>query len=106
MSEQEKKANELLESVDVSRRAMLRRILFGMPAAYIAPAVATFSLHSVFGAEGAHALGSNQTLACHTLSGNQGAKLVPPTPGHLQHGDYLMDGEFGAPCKPAQTDHF
>ena len=100
MSEQEKKANELLESVDVSRRAMLRRILFGMPAAYIAPAIATFSLHSAFGGSGLHAQGSNQLLACHTLSGNQGSKLVAPTPGHYFHGDNFVNGEFGDPCDP------
>lgn len=101
MSEQEKKANELLESVDVSRRAMLRRILFGMPAAYIAPAIATFSLHAAFGPAGAHAQASNQEWACHTLTGNQGAKLVPPTPGHIGHGDPLVPGQFGDECKPS-----
>lgn len=63
--------NELLEAVDEDRRDLVKKILIGGAAVYVAPVIATFSLSAPTAmAQGTAALGSN--MATHSLGSNMG----------------------------------
>ena len=96
-----KKTQELLGAVDESRRGLLKKILMGGAAVYVAPVIATFSLSESFAGTSV-AYASNQSdYLCHP-TGN-GGRTVPIDSGHMRHGDYPVvdpDAEQGDPCDP------
>lgn len=64
--EQKQKRDELLTSVDVSRRNLLKRLMVALPAVYVAPVVASFSMSTQYpvhhkGCHGSNMSGGNMT---------------------------------------------
>ena len=98
-----KKNEKLLNEVDATKRDLLRKILKGGAAVYVAPMIASFSLSSTF-AGTAEALSGNQTtFLCHPILGsNQYGRSVFPTRWHLSHGDEIAPsaGHWGELCDP------
>ena len=104
-----KKSEELLAAVDESKRDLLKRVLTGGAAVYVAPIIASFCLSASFSGSVVHA--GNQPepepgrFRCHPLpprAGELGARgvSVPPSPGHQRHGDVPTDVRPGGRCFP------
>ena len=91
-----KKSEELLNSVDESRRGLLRKVLIGGAAVYVAPMIASFSLTGDTSG-GATVYASNMATACHPTGGGFGVS-VPEAPGHFAHGDASSGLPPGTPC--------
>jgi hypothetical protein len=85
------KKNDLIDAVDESRRDLIKKLLLGGTAVYVAPVIASFSLNgpTVFANDGlgvgsnmshplasnmvaeSHPYGSNMRMANHPLGSNQ-----------------------------------
>jgi len=85
-----KNSDELIEAIDESRRDLIKKILLGGTAAYVAPVIASFHLNpstvmandglaggsnmgSPLGSNMSQPLGSNMRMASHPLGSNQRA---------------------------------
>jgi len=85
-----KSSDELIEAIDESRRDLIKKILLGGTAAYVAPVIASFHLNPTavmandglaggsnmgypLGSNMSQPLGSNMRMASHPLGSNQRA---------------------------------
>jgi len=83
-----KSSDELIEAIDESRRDLIKKILLGGTAAYVAPVIASFHLNPTavmaddslaggsnmgyaLGSNMGQPLGSNMRMASHPLGSNQ-----------------------------------